>query len=224
MKKILALFITVYFSFSNVGPVYLAAGTTEVNKIIDEAFELKESGDTEGAVNRIQRWLTVNNTVDSFVTGTKKDQKDNIYTERFLKILIEYLKADEIDYSILIKKIATLAEEIKDNFNIIAKDLKDGYIPKQNYPLIKSINNKISRAMVLHSFCVAPKKYQRVYESTQEALFFYSRAWKMLDELTNEAREDKNKLIAKAMINLKKGNELLSQSSSLMKSTLEQSN
>jgi hypothetical protein len=221
MKKILFLYIflvLVYtFLFCSSEFFAFAINYSTISETINNALELKEAGDIEGAILSIQRTLEIINTVDTLEKGQAKESvDDDMYTKDYLQTLIQCLKADEITYRSVIRYNASIAKKTSTLFREIAEELKTGRISPENATKIKEMKLEMSKAQVTHSFCVPPEGYQQVYEVTQQALFRYTKAWRNLYFITLEETEDKDTLEAEALINFQKGNELFSQAGTLM--------
>jgi hypothetical protein len=219
MKRVLFLCVflvsvcTFLFCFSE----SFAINYSTISQTINNALELREVGDIEGAILSIQRALKIMNTVDTFEQGQAKGSlDDDMYTKDYLQTLIQCLKADETTYRSVIRYNASVAEKTSTLFREIAEELKTGRISPESATKIKEMKLEMSKARVTHSFCVPPEGYQQVYEITQQALFRYSKAWRNLYLITLEKTKDKGTLEAEALINFQKGNELFSQAGALM--------
>jgi len=221
MKKLpLLCFLLIFL----VAPVFccsdflcLAADYSAINKCLNNALKRREAGDIKGAVSSIQKALSTVDTIKSFkeapAAGADKEEK---YTKKYLETLIKFLMADEITYTAVIRSNTSIIKKTRELFFKIADELKSGKISTGSVSLIKEMKRKVSRAMVIHSFCVPPKGYKEVYRVTQEALFRYSKAWGTLYLATSEKADKKDRLKAEALLNFQKGNELFSQAGTLM--------
>ena len=195
------------------GFLCLAADYSTINKCLNNALKRREAGDINGAVSSIQKALSTKSFEEA---PAAEADKEEIYTKKYLETLIKFLRADEITYTAVIRSNTSIIKKTRELFFKIADELKSGEISAESASLIKEMKRKVSRAMVIHSFCVPPKGYKKVYNVTQEALFRYSKAWGTLYLTTSKNVNEKDRLKAEALLNFQKGNELFSQAGALM--------
>lgn len=221
MRNLLSLCISLFFVFTPVFSyssfVGFGADYNAINECLDNALKLKEVGDINGAISSIKRVLSIANTVDSIESesGIEPDSKD-IYTKEYLQTLIDYLNVDKITYIAVVNRTTSIIKKTRDLFFEIADELKTEEISKDTASKIKEMKLQMSRELVTHNFCVPPEGYEEVYNVTQAALFWYSKAWGNLELIASEKTNEKVKIGAEALFSFQKGNELFSQAGTLM--------
>lgn len=221
MRNLLFLYISLFFVFTPVFSYSSFAGFgvdySAINECLNNALKLKEAGDINGAISSIKRVLSIANTVDSIESesGIEPDSKD-IYTKEYLQTLIDYLNVDKITYIAVVNHTTSIIKKTRDLFFEIADELKTEEISKDTASKIKEMKLQMSRELVTHNFCVPPEGYEEVYNVTQEALFWYFKAWGNLELIASEKTNEKAKIEAEALFSFQKGNELFSQAGTLM--------
>lgn len=221
MKKSRFLFILLiltHFSlFSYLGSFCLAVDYGAIDRSLDDALKLRQTGDIDGAVAAIQKQLTAVKRDASLEKGARGGpDKLDTYTKEYLQLLIECLKADEVIYISVVGHTASVIKKTRELFLKITGELETGEFFSESAALIKEMDFEMSREIVTHSFCVPPEGYQEVYNVTQEALFRYSKAWKNLYLIAFEKTNRKGNLEVEALLNFQMGNELFSQAGTLM--------
>lgn len=79
------------------------------------------------------------------------------------------------------------------------------------------MKRELTRMLVTHSFCVAPFNYEKYQETSQMAVYYYSKAWNTLYEFMQEQRENvRARLETQALTYFQKANELLSMAGSVL--------
>lgn len=208
MRKLLFLCVPLFFAFVLMASYlsFVCADTDYkiIGDNINDALKLKEAGDINGAILTIERALSITDAADS-------TDSENKYTKKYLQILITYLRVDEITYAVVINHTASIIKKTRDVFFEIADELNTGKISAGSASKIKEMKLRMSREMIAHSFCVPPEGYKEAYDVTQEALFWYSKAWGNLYLVTLKKTNEKTKLEVEALLNFQKGNELFSQ-------------
>lgn len=217
MKKLLFLCIIVIFVFVSLfcwpPSICFSVDYGTIQKHLDRALKLKESGDIEGATMFVQLALSV-----GFLAKELRPEIDDeeIYTKEYLKALIKCLNADVATYIAIVKHTTSVAKKTKEVFSRIVEELKTEEISAENALSVKMMSLEMSREIITHSFCVPPKGYKEVYDAIQITLFWYSKAWRGIDSFVHEKSSERTELKAEALLSFQRGNKAFSQAGSLM--------
>ena len=221
MKKPAFLFRLLIFIcvsvFCYLSLVCFSANCSTINDCLDNALKLKQAGDIDGAILSIRKGILILDTPglsDKKSADTPSDE--DIYTKKYLQILIECLRADEIMYAAIINHVTLVVKKTQGIFFEMADELKAEKLSAKSTSSIKEMKLRMPREVVTHSFCVPPKGYEKVYDLIQTALFWYSKAWGNLYNFAYEKVNEKANPGAEALLSFQKGNEFFSRAGTLM--------